>query len=369
MHVSMSPIYRGADLVTFPDLADFGDLVEATAFAESVRESSRVAREIDQTSVASLIHVIEDVGVPDVQTVYLPGIDLMTHYAADPEADQQLYLESVTDSLIGSVLDAYRAASALDRTYIVVTADHGHTPVLRDDRHALGTEGDDEPGAVLEQAGFRLRPWDISFGDGDFQAAFAYQGFAAFVYLADRSGCPEPGQRCDWTRAPRLHEDVLAAMRAFYAASSDGAGVPEMRGTLDLVLARDPEQPGSYLVYDGEDLSPLGEYLLRNPRPDLPGLEERLAGLTTGPHAALAGDLLLLANAGMDRPIGDRFYFGPPQSSEHGSAYESDSRIPLIVARAGRSGADLEAVVTEAFGDEPSPLDFHRLVHLLLDAP
>lgn len=370
MHVSMNPVYRGADLVTFPDAADFGDLVGAIVgetLAGSLRESARVAREMDQTSVGSLIDVIEDVGLPDLQTVYFNGIDLMTHYAADPEEDQRRYLEAVTDSLIGEVLDVYRAAGALQRTYVIVVADHGHTPVMGDDRHALGTEGDDEPGAVLERAGFRLRPWDISAGEGDFQAAFAYQGFSAFVYLADRSSCPQPGHTCDWTRPPRMEEDVLPAAAAFHAASRDGAGVSAMEGALDLVLARDPERPGRYLVYDGAALVPLGEYLRQNPRPDLPRLEERLSGLAAGPHAHLTGDLLLLANASTDRPIEERFYFGLPQASEHGGA-GSEGRIPLIVAHPRHSGEELGRMVTAAIGSEPSQLDFGALVRALLES-
>ncbi|HEX6069562.1 MAG TPA: alkaline phosphatase family protein [Longimicrobiaceae bacterium] len=369
MHVSMSPYYRGADLVTFPDLARFGDLVGATvgeAIAGEVKESARVAREMDQTSTASLIHVIGDVGLPDVQTVYLNGTDLIAHYGENPEADLQRYLEAVTDSAIGSVLDVYRESGALADTWVVVISDHGHTPVLPDDRHVLGMEGTGEPAEVLRRAGFRVRSWELSGDGGDFQAGFAYQGFTAYVYLADRSSCAAEGERCDWNRPPRLREDVLAAARAFHEASRTGAGVPEMRGTLDLILARDPAQPDRYLVFDGEGLVPVGEYLRRNPRPDLLRFEERLAGLTSGPHARLAGDLLLLAKSGAQRPIEDRYYFGVPETSEHGSASEQDSRIPLIVAHPGLGAESIERTVREAIGERPSQLDFAPLVRRLV---
>jgi hypothetical protein len=369
MHVSMSPYYRGADLVTFPDLARFGDLVGATAgeaIAGDLERSARVAREMDQTSTASLIHVIGDVGVPDVQTVYLNGTDLIAHYGADPVGDLQRYLESVTDSAIGSVLDVYREADVLADTWVVVISDHGHTPVLPDDRNVLGTEGTDEPAEVLKRAGFRVRPWELSGDGGDFQAGFAFQGFTAYVYLADRSGCAAAGERCDWTRPPRLGEDVLVAARAFHEASRTGAAVPEMRGTLDLILARDPERPDRYQVFDGEGLVPIGDYLRRNPRPDLLRFEERLGWLASGPHARLAGDLLLLAKAGAERPIDDRYYFGVPETSEHGSASAQDSRVPLIVAHPGLSAATIERTVREAIGEHPSQLDFASLVRRLV---
>jgi hypothetical protein len=368
MHVSVNPVYRGADLVTFPDLARFGDLVGATigeSLAGDVTGSARVAREMDQTATGSLLHVIEDVGLPDLQTVYFNGIDLMTHYADDPRADQVDYLESVTDSLIADVLQSYRSHGALEKTYIVLISDHGHTPVLNDDRHALSTDGADEPGAVLEAAGFRLRPWNISAGSGDFQAAFAYQGFSAFVYLADRSTCLRAGDECDWVKPPRLEEDVIAAARALHEGSESGAG-DGMAGALDLILARDPAEPGSYLAFDGEALMPLSEYLLTHPRPDLLRLEQRLEGLATGPFAHLSGDLLLLAHAGDDRPIGQRFYFGDPKTSEHGGAHAADSRIPLIVAHPGLSGEALERTVRGVIGNTPTQLDFAGLVEALL---
>jgi hypothetical protein len=369
MHVSMSPYYRGADLVTFPDLARFGDLVGATvgeAMTGDVKESARVAREMDQTSTASLLEVIGDVGVPDVQTVYLNGTDLFAHYAANPEPDLQRYLQAVTDSAIGSVLDAYRQRGALADTWVLVTSDHGHTPVLPDDRHVLGMEGTDEPAEVLRRAGFRTRPWELSGDGGDFQAGFAFQGFTAYVYLADRSTCAAKGERCDWNRPPRLREDVLAAAAAFHAADRSGAGVPEMRGTLDLILVRDPARPDRYAVYDGEGLVPVGEYLRRNPRPDLLRFEERLAGLASGPHARLAGDLLLLARSGAERPIEDRYYFGVPETSEHGSASAQDSRVPLLVAHPGLGPEAIERVVREGMGEEPSQLDFAPLVRRLV---
>jgi hypothetical protein len=47
----------------------------------------------------------------------------------------------------------------------------------------------------------------------DYQTTVAYQGAFAYVYLADRSTCPREGDRCDWSRPPRLEEDVLPVAR------------------------------------------------------------------------------------------------------------------------------------------------------------
>lgn len=374
-HVSTAQLFRGADLLTVPNLASFGDLFEATvrgAAGGGVSSDGRVHREADERSVRDLVQALDDHGVPDLQVVYLPGTDLYTHVADDPLASQRAYLTEVTDPLIGAVLDAYAERGALDDTWIVLTSDHGHTEVLPDDRHSLGVEGEDEPPAVLRRLGFRVRPFTLSPGadEQDFQAVLASQGGMAFVYLADRSTCAVPGERCDWTRAPRLEEDVLPVARAFHAASARGEGVPELRGSLELVLARPPRAPGEealpFQAFDGERLVPLGEYLRDHPHPDLLRLEERLAELATGPFGHRAGDVLLLARLDATRPVEERFYFAEPQHSEHGSPHAQDSLVPVIVAHPGRSGAEVRRVVRDAMGETADQLDLATLVRTLL---
>jgi hypothetical protein len=371
-HVSASPVYRGADLLTVPNIAQFGDLATVLlqeALAGDVKESARVARETDETSVGSLLQSIRRHGLPDVQTVYLNGPDLLAHHAGRPLEDQRAVLEAVTDSLVGRVLDAYRSAGALERTFVVFVADHGHTPVLPDDRHSLGTDGDDEPVAVLRAAGFRPRPFRLDPDEDDFQAVLASQGFLAYVYLADRSSCPEPGQRCDWSRPPRLEEDVLPVVRAFHAASERGESVPELRGSLDLIFARMPAAYGGTAavgVYDGERLVPVGEYLRLHPRPELLRLEPRITQLMIGPEGRHAGDVVLLAKAGVERPIGERFYFAEPETSEHGSPSAQDSRIPLLVVHPRLTGEALREIVRPVLGDAPSALDVTPLVEKLV---
>jgi hypothetical protein len=373
-YVSASPVFRGADVLSIPNLASFGDLfgsLVGEAISGDVQSSGRVARESDETSTGSLITTMHKHGVADVQTVYFNGIDLLTHHAERPLEDQRRYLQTVTDSLVGKVLDAYREAGALDRTFVIFVSDHGHTPVLPDDRHSLGAEGDDEPVAVLRAAGFRTRPFQLTPDRDDYQAALAWQGFLGYVYLADRSRCPDAGQRCDWSRPPRLEEDVLPVARAFHAASERGEGVPALRGALDLIFVRVPPGPGSgatVRVFDGSDLVPVREYLWRLPRPDLLRLASRVEGLMIGPAGVLAGDIVLLARTGMERPIEERFYFGEPETSDHGSPSEQDSRIPLLVAHPGLSGAAIRTRVRSALGEAPSQLDFVRVVETLLGA-
>lgn len=59
------------------------------------------------------------------------------------------------------------------------------------------------------------------------QCAFTY------VYLADRSTCPEPDDHCNW-KAPRYHEDVLPVVRAVSEAARTGAAAAKLNGAIDL---------------------------------------------------------------------------------------------------------------------------------------
>jgi hypothetical protein len=373
-HVSLAHVYRGADVFSSPEPGSVADLLGELAQGlggDDDRERETYA-ELDEESVEEALQAFEKHGIPRLQVVYFPGVDLFTHVAREPLDRERSYLREITAPLVQRVLDAYARAGALGETYVLFVSDHGHTPVLDDDRHALSAEGHDEPTAVLERAGFRVRPprLELEDRDRDFQAVVAYQGAIAYVYLADRSRCARAGEVCDWTRAPRLEEDVLPVARAFFEASATGAGVAALRGSLDLVFARAPrpaaEPPEPFGIFDGERLVPITAWLERHPRPDLVRLAERLEGLATGPHGHRAGDVLLLARNSLELPIEERFYFSGSQRSWHGSPTAQDSRVPLLVAHAGRSGAALEAEVRAVLGEAPSQLDVTPLVLRLL---
>jgi hypothetical protein len=373
-YVSLQAYHRGADLLTVPMPSAYGRMITSAAKGAVDEEtvSQEVYEELDGEAVESLVESIERHGPADLQTVYFPGVDLYTHVAQDPIRDQTRYLREVIDPAVGEVLDAYRKAGALEGTWVMFVADHGHTPVLPDDLHALGTDGDDEPPAVLQQAGFRVRPFqlEVDAEQQDYQAAVAYQGAFAYVYLADRSTCAQAGARCDWNRAPRLAEDVLPVARAFYEASRTGAGVPALRGAIDLVFARPPVPPGQdalpFQVWDGQRLVPVAEYLAAHPRPELLDLERRLEGLGVGAYGHRAGDVLLLARTGMELPIEQRFYFSSRYHSWHGSPTKQDSEIPLLVVQAATSGAAIRARVQRAAGPRVDQLSITPIILDLL---
>jgi hypothetical protein len=373
-HVALSHIHRGADLLILPDISSMSEIVLAVVagVVDMGAPDADEYSELDGEGVEVALESMRTRGIPDLQTLYFPGVDLFTHIAADPIRDQREYVTKVLDPSIGAMLAAYREAGILDDTHVVIVSDHGHTPVLDDDRHALEAEGEDEPTAVLERIGFRMRPLKIELADDeeDYQAVVAYQGAFAYVYLADRSTCTREGQTCDWSRPPRMREDVLAVVRAFDEVNRTGAHVPELRGTLDMILARQPRPPGSdalpFQVWDGSALIDVEEFMAQNPRPDLLRFAERLRGLAAGPYGDRAGDVLLFARSGASRPIEDRFYFSGIYRSWHGSPDAQDSRIPLIIARSGTSGTDIRARVSSVLGDPPTQLDVVPLVLELL---
>ncbi|MDQ3388552.1 MAG: alkaline phosphatase family protein [Gemmatimonadota bacterium] len=369
-YVALSAVHRGADLLIVPDPTDLGDLfravVKGTAGGWSTRQ--RVYGKIDRSGAEDFAEAVEEHGVPDLGVVYLPGIDLFTHEADPPLAEQRRYLREVTNPAIVEVLDAYAEARALEATWVLFVSDHGQTPVPSEERNALGTEGDAAAPQALRSAGFRVRPFSLETEEEDYQAVMAYNGFAAFVYLADRSLCAAPGARCDWTAPPR-EEDVLGAVRAFDDAHRTGDGAAELHGALDLILAR-VHAPGGesppFSVWSGERLVSVADYLAGNPRPDLPELERRLRDLATGPEGARAGDILLLAKAGSDRPTLDRFYFGKPFYSMHGSPSAQDGSFFWMIAHANSGGVELRDLVRRVVGERPTQLDFTPLVLELL---
>jgi hypothetical protein len=375
INVSMLSVHRGATLYTTvspASLTDFlGFLIKGAL--KGIDAEKSIAAALDLSATQKLIEAIETKGVPDLQVVYFPGIDIFTHVSEDPLERQVRYLQVVTDKRIGEALDEYRKKNALDGTYVIVVSDHGQIPTLNDDRHRLGTDDEHSPFALLKRSGYRVRKPLLTLGelDRDYQAVLAYQGFMAYVYLADRSTCAEEHQACDWPKPPRFKEDVLPALQAFYKANQSGEIVPELKGTLDLIFSREPASPGQngkpFQIFDGQRLVPIAEYLKVHPRPDLVDLNQRMQWLGAGPYGNKAGDIVLLAKACTQLPIEQRFYFASvTHYTWHGSACEQDSHIPFILAQVGGSGERMRSILRKFGGEAPTELMMTPLVRELL---
>ena len=195
--VSLNGVYRGANIFTSVDVSSFGTL--ATSYLESeigddTEDEQKAYAKLDLESIPLVISAIEKNGVPNLQVVYFPGIDLYTHIAANALHDQVDYFKTVINPSIGQVIDEYRKQGALDSTFIIFVSDHGHTPVLKDEKHALGAKPDGRAAHVLTRLGFRMRPLEVEPNQDDYTATLAYQGAIAYVYLANRAICPGGAQ-------------------------------------------------------------------------------------------------------------------------------------------------------------------------------
>ncbi len=381
-HVALGFVSRGADVFTPPDFSRLPHLVKQLFDVALGRNEvgEELYETLDYHAVTGMRKAAEQHGLPDLQFVYFPGIDLLSHESETSLERQHTYLADVIDPAMNEVLAVYRERGALDETYVLFVADHGHTPHVRDDAHAL----DEEPRALLDSLGLRVRDPGIGRDStGRYDAVFAANEAFAFLYLADRSTCPAEDDACDWSRPPRHADDVLPVARALHAANETGALVPSLKGTLDLILVREPRPapmhgevtPNSasarraapYHVFETDSLTSLDDYLTRHPRPDLARFRERMSWLTDGPHGHLAGDIALIARDGTHLPLAERFYFGPPSNSGHGSAHLQDSVIPLLLVQPRSSGAHLRDLLHEITGPTPTQLSITPLVEALLE--
>jgi len=370
-YVSMLSVHRGATFYTTvgPDSLSnlFSHLVRGTLEGQEPEKS--LSGTLDRASVEELIKAIEEHGIPDLQVVYFPGIDIFTHAAKDPLNSQKRYLAHVTDGAIGKVLEEYSRHNALDNTYVIFIADHSHIPTMNDEKHRLGPDDDDSPFKAVAKAGFRVRKASLIVGnaDKDFQAVLAYQGSMANIYLADRTTCPKDDDKCNWKKPPRFEEDVIPVLKSLYRSNRRGRPIAGLKGKLDLIFSRQPTAAGTralpFEVFDGQKLVPIDDYLSEHPRPDLPELSERMRWLGAGPYGNRAGDIVLLPKACMNVPIQNRYYFaGMTHYSWHGSACEQDGHIPFILAQWKGSGEKLRSIMNKFGGATPSEREMTPLV-------
>ena len=369
-HVSLGFVHRGADVLNPPDLGDLPDLLGAALrFVVGGDPKAAAYKALDDDTWTGVQRAARRHGLPRLQVAYFPGVDLATHDDGPPA--QRAHLTRVVDRRIGDILDLYADRGALGDTFVLVVSDHGHAPSLADTTHSLNAGDPGEPRDLFEHLGRRLRPFEIgSDSTADFQAVMTYNEAVAVVTLADQRTCPNAGDECDWSRGPRLEEDVLPVARAFAEAGRTGEGASKLQGAIDLVLARasrpsDGSRP-PYRVLDGDRLVSVADYLAANPRPDLLDFERRLGWLTEGPLGDRGGDVLVMAKSGTDRPIEERYYFAAPRRSGHGSATTDDGTISFVLAHTGRSGATLQALVTGVAGARPTQLDVTPLILNLL---
>lgn len=366
-HVSNLAVHRGADLLTtgsFDDLVAALDLFSGGVVTDEAQERG-VYDGLDAASAETVVEAIHHHGVPDLQVVYFPGVDLYTHVAENPPEDQQRYIAEVLDPAVASVLNAYRVGGALDGTWVVAVADHGHTEVPSAGDHAMRAHGSGSLASMLEAAGLRVREQTLGDDEGDHQAAVALQGAFAYVYLADPATCPTEGLSCAW-RSPApdsVVDRVAEALWRHSRAVGEGAG---WAGAVEMILV--PRRDGGGELTTVERWSRAGAIPLdeASTPPEFLRFRERLDWLLDGPRGYLAGDVIVVARSGAWVEHSARFYFSNPYRSWHSSAHTEDSRIPLLVGRTDLDSAEVADSVERLLPPDPTQLDFTRLLLGLL---
>jgi type I phosphodiesterase/nucleotide pyrophosphatase len=358
--VSVSQFYRGADRLLIAPRSALIDMFYARVRDVADGKAYAVFEERDQKVLDTVIDEIEDDDhpVPDVLTVYVSGTDGYAHLAPEgPDQALRGFMTGKVDEELAKLRRALERRGALANRYVVVVSDHGHSQVPHDGSTLLSAGATDAPPAVLTGAGFRLRPLQFEVAkDADFQAVLAYQGPVAYVYVADRSTCPQAGTPCDWSRPPRFGRDVLPVAEAFFRANHSGRYAPHMRHSLDMILTRRPrpyaEDDRPFEVYvGGGRLVPVGRYLASHPHPNWVAFEARLRELAVGRYGERAGDVILVARNGTSEKPDGRYYFNSMrQESVHGSASRADSEVTFILAHPDQSASQLEAKVHDALG-------------------
>src|SRR5208282_3251362 len=95
-YVSLNPVYRRADIFTTVEPSAFVALM-ADFIHGQIADSSSVKRngyaQLDEDSVPKLLDAISAHGLPVIQVVYFPGIDLYTHLAPNALDSEVEYLE------------------------------------------------------------------------------------------------------------------------------------------------------------------------------------------------------------------------------------------------------------------------------------
>jgi hypothetical protein len=377
--VALHQLYTGSDRLLFATKTVMAHALEEglvkiakTATLQGEKPDRTRFAMLDEDVIEKVTDALDEHGpVPDVLTVYLTGTDLYAHVAEEgPDEARSAYLREVADPAIGALAAKLRERDALRDRWVVLTSDHGHTPVRHDEKHALWTEGANSPARLMTKAGYRLRPFQEKVGkEVSFDAVLAEGGATAFVYLADRTTCGEPKRVCDWKKPPRYEQDVLPLAEAFHRNNEDGKLVPGLKGTLDLILTRRPKPYGEddvpFEVYVGDGKTvPVGAYLQQHPHPTYVEAEARLKDLSAGLRGERAGDIMLLAHNG-DRDIPDeRYYFASPYRSWHGSPSRQDSEIPLIVANPRYTSEQIHERVQPVLGAAPRQ---QKVTDLLLE--
>ena len=168
---------------------------------------------------------------PSLVVHYFPGVDEIGHRFGSDSRHYAQALENV-DRQIGRVMDAIAEAGLGDRTYFVLTADHGHVPLPHGHRAGVVHW-------LREQRGMRVRTAMINHRD-PIERAEELEDYDAIVVDSGYRRCaihlPGPD---GWRSSPTVEQisDIVEA-RSGKADKGTRTGLRELKGVA-LVAYRD----------------------------------------------------------------------------------------------------------------------------------
>jgi len=251
-------------------------------------------RAYDALMMYHALDAVWESGFPDILTLYFSGLDATGHkLGVGTGVDAQVvYLHEEIDFWISFLLWELERADPrwLDNTLFVITADHGQTNV--------GTS------ARIGEKLASVASADVRTADNG--------GMVHLYVKRAHSGWPEP---------PRMEEDIRPAAENLTRSE-------EAKEFTWKILVRDPEQ--GYLVYTGGD----APYRALSKDDDLKEKKELIQGL----NSPRSGDILVLLKPGTYTRETTGWLFGLAgwgEAANHGSIFESDLAVPLILAGGG----------------------------------
>lgn len=315
--VSFNQYWKGADYVERPDIKALiyfalGERLLALGFDGVLKDFVKY----DQEMLEDLIEKLNSLRrngkpLPDIITLYFAGLDAVGHLVSVSATSD--YLERVIDPLIGKFLDKLQELDPewFQHTLFFITADHGRSDVPQQNSEVMKKLKDIVEDA-LAKVGYDPG-LEKPLGRRDVQIAL--NGGMAHIYIRNR-------ERDDsWEENPRFNEDVLPAAQAL-------VNHEKLREYIASVFVR-KDGPGS-----GYELLPWPHSI-----PLTSGQIELIQKL----DGNRSGDILLLLKRGFyfRRSCGTKVLAGlcsvedfasaAGTGSNHGSIWESDLAVPLVV--------------------------------------
>jgi hypothetical protein len=279
----------------------------------------------DASTGAMLCEILERRALPDFTIAYFADNDYVSHEIGPVAA--LTVLERI-DRMLG---DAFAVGGGIEQvladTAVVITSDHGHCDVLKDERAAIRL--------AEHLAGFRQAELGRAWRARD-EVMICPNMRAAQIYV--RQPKPDVVQRIAATLLGDARVDQVMWRTGLTRAGDGGYTIASQRGRLEFSRARGSSSVadvfGGGWTWSGDrgavTLEQDGGTILFA---DYPNAFERIAGVL---DLAQSGELWVTAKAGCEFEVpGGEAHLG---GASHGALHKLDSLSPVIVAGAGSAG-------------------------------